>query len=436
MMILRGLRSSIAIFAVRGVVVLMNFLSLLLVAHMLGVSSYGRFVLVWSGALVIASVLSLGAPTYLMREMSVSKISDGKGVTYGEALWLALIFPALIALMLGALLRVMEISNWMLLPPQVMHAGLWILALGWLLNLNANMASAIHAQGGVGISMFQRDAMPQCFSIVAATIAVASGRPSVDDELVIVTLGWLFSLMTGWCFLVGIVIFARNRRYPVFGVSARKYTFSFWGSSILGALWAQVDVLVGSLFLTPAQLGTYNILRRVANLAALPIVISSWVTVGDFSRAFFLNDVAALQSTNRRATLLSVLPGSLLILSGLALYPLLGLMYDGINSSGTPGLFLCYLLLLGQSAVFLIFASGMTVASTSGMEASAMRARVIGILGYLLVLILALAVQVPPLFANGLAVMGGSITMSGTLWLKIWRRTRLDTSAFSLLISR
>lgn len=408
------------LFATRGLTVLSNFLSMLAIAYCLGIDEYGRFVFIWTMGIVASSVISFGLPVYLLREMSITSASDGRGVSVSFALKMGVALPAVfvgIIWGLGSLGLHFDVLQCIGVTRENLPL---VLILAFFLNLNTNFSSATYALGFMNASMFQRDALPQVFASLAAVIAVVMGQAQSTFVLL------LISIMMGlWLIAIAIAILVANRSKAIFGAprGGGGYTVSFWGGAVLGMVWAQIDVLVGSVFMTPAQLGAYNILRRVANLAALPVTISTWATVGDFSRAFAAGDRAKIEETNRRALTLSVYPGAALLLICVPLYAVLAHIYTLPRGES---LFTAYLILLAQSAVLLAFAPGMTVAQSSGNERAVVWARLVG-LGVFLAVV-SVDWPIGSDVKTAISLVSGTLAMSGFVWIILNGRLAVDTS--------
>lgn len=416
------LSARIGLFAMRGATVGLNFVAMLVIAYLMGIAEYGRFVVVWASAQIASSLLSQGLPVYLLREFAVREKLGDNGVSRGLLVWRALVLPMLICL--GAFLSAEGVAQfWSELPLDLVPM---ILAMAFLLNLNTLFSSAFHAFGWQSLSMFQRDALPQTLALVAAAVTAASGRP--DAPLVIIL---TLILLILWVLLALAVAWHGARGRALLGTGAQPpgRLSSFWGSAVLGTALAQVDIVVGSLFLTPAELGVYNILRRVANLAVLPATIASWATVGDFSRAFAAKDRDAIEQANRKALILAVPPGLMLVFLSIPLYPALSLIYE---LPRLDMLFATYLVLLGQSAIVVFFGAGVTICTSSGMERVALQARLIALSVYLAGLAGLQAIATLSVFGNAVAILLAMTSMGGFVWWRIQAAFGFDSSGFAI----
>lgn len=407
------------LFATRGATVGMNFLSMMIIAYLMGVSEYGRFVIVWASAQIVAVFLSQGLPVYLLREFAVRQKLGDNGVTPGFLLRRGLVLPVLFCLVLSACAwgaaRV-----WPGLPLDLLPA---ILALAFLLNLNTLLCSALHALDWQSLSMFVRDALPQTLTLVAAGTLAMAGR---IESMPVVLLS--LALLAVWIGLTIAFLAVKGRVLALLGTGAQPpgRLGHFWLSSALGAALAQIDIVIGGLFLSAEELGAYNILRRVANLAALPVTIATWATVGEFSRAFATRDRAAIEAANRKALLLAVPPGLALVALCVPLYPVLALIYD---LSGLEMIFATYLVLLAQSAVVVFFGAGLTILTSSGLEAFSFFARLVSSGTYLIFVMIFELAAVFGSLENSLSVLASSVILGALIRKRILLRFCLETSA-------
>ncbi len=417
------------LFVVRGFTVAMNFLAMLGIAFFMGIEEYGRFVFLWASAHVWGAVISLGMPVYLLREFALRDSEGGNAATPVRVLALVVAAPAFLCVALWSVLGVVARAPLGLEGVLQLDVLPLALLIGYLFNLNTNLASGFHGLGLGGFSMLQRDALPQVLALAAAGLAAG------DYETTILTFA---GAMAVGALLGGALLWRMQRGRPIFGRGRGnsghfRLPFAFWGSAILGVIWAQVDILVGQLLMTPAELGVYNILRRVANLAALPVTISTWATVGDFSRAFASGNRGQMVETNRRGLLLSIVPGAFLIAASLPMYPFLVWMYglsDAVSS------FEAYLLLLLQTGVLVFFATATTICLTSGSERLAVVGRFLGIGCYVIIVLPFSAAMSQPMIANAAAVAAGAAIAHVYIWMNVKRRLLVDASAISLMRRR
>ena len=65
----------------------------------------------------------------------------------------------------------------------------------------------------------------------------------------------------------------------------RPDLFGFWGLSIVTILGSNIDILVGGLFLGAGELGYYQLIKRIVNVASLPQIVVNWAVVVPVGRA-------------------------------------------------------------------------------------------------------------------------------------------------------
>ncbi|WP_170429433.1 hypothetical protein [Ruegeria arenilitoris] len=420
------LSNSISAFAVRGSVVGCNFVAMLAIGSMAEPSTYGAFVFLWSGALLISSLISFGAPLYLLKEMALSQTSGGYSAN--SAIRLIFVYPAL--------LTAAATSVFLLLGPQILtlvpdlpgtnSTALILLGLlGFLINLNSCMCSLFHGLNLLNTSMFLKDAAPQFIALVSTTFFYLAAEVKL-----IWMLGSTVALLAALCLTEVLLFLHLNRRAGLINRNGRHGSFTpyYWGGTVTGIAWAQIDILVGAYLMTAEQLGLYNIVRRICNFVTLPLSIATWLTVGKFSRAFQAKDATALQETVRASLILSNGAGAVLALVVIALIlPVQNFYNFPPHTNFQP----VWGILIVQAVTSLLYAPSTTMAQTSGLEASAMYARLWGIVVYLLLVVI-LSVWFSGPVLNGVALLAGTLALNVFVWQRVTTRFGIDSSAFSL----
>ncbi|WP_168769183.1 lipopolysaccharide biosynthesis protein [Yoonia maricola] len=402
-------QTAVHTIGLRTAVVAVNFAIMLGLAGLLGFEAFGRLAALWGAALVAGTVLSLGGPVILLR-----LLTDGKGMRARDICKIALIYPAFLALVMYGIATAL----WPLWP--------WaaIFSAGFAANALACLASAMRALGSVQASMALRDAGPQ----VALGLAGLFGFDAAAD-LIVATAALSMSLLT----LAGLYWVCRHRGFFVMlTTKARPYwSMSLWASSVLGMVVAQIDLIIGGAVISAEQLGVYAVLRRVANLVALPVTVATWVSAPSVSAAHGADDTKALARASADGSKIAMLPGLALFGVGVLAMPLLPLVLAQHVEAGVRMIFAILLLgALGQ----VVFASSFTVATLCGVPRYAMAAR----LGMVVMYLLWFAWWGPALTVTMNAVgYIGALTLGGAaLWWVVWRQLGVDTSGFVLLRTR
>lgn len=380
----------------RGGLVAVNLGVLVGLAWGLGFDNFGQLVVGWGLALIGATLLGFGGPLILL-----ARLGDGAGMHPRAVVALCLVFPVLAA-GVGALILPL------LWPNQP-----WVAVLGVAVavNLASCLASIWRALGSVHQSMILRDGVP----VLALGLAGLTGLAPAG-------ILWGAALILGAaCLLAAALVLAHPQLSSLIGRDkpAGPLTVNLWATSVLGMVLAQVDIVVGGQFLTPEQIGVYALLRRLANLVALPMSVATWVSAGRISAAHAARDPIALQSASDAGARIALLPG--LGLAGLTLFALPALMV-WLPDLPVPVL----LVLLGGTLVQLAFAQGTTVATLTGGGHLAAIARLAGVLCYL-ALVLLLAPQ--DAMGNALAYVCATSLCAALLWVWVWRGLGVNTLA-------
>ncbi|WP_322891587.1 MULTISPECIES: hypothetical protein [unclassified Yoonia] len=381
---------------VRGGLLAANVAVLLGLVVLLGLDGFGVLIVAWGLALVAATVLGLGGPLILL-----ARLGDGAGMHPRAVVLLCFVFPFIAAAVAALVLPLI----WPGLPWRA------VLAAAIAVNLASCLASILRALGSVHLSMILRDGAP----VLALGVAGLTGlAPSV--------ILWGTALILGVICLLATLLVLRHPLRPTLigrGKPAGALTANLWATSVLGMVLAQVDIVVGGQFLTPEQIGVYALLRRLANLVALPMSVATWVSAGRISAAHADRDLHALQSASDAGARIALLPG--LGLAGLTLLALPVLMV-WLPDLPVPVL----LVLLGGTLVQLAFAQGTTVATLTGGGHLAALARLAGVLCYLALFLL---VAPQDAMGNALAYACATSLCSALLWVWVWRGMGVNTLA-------
>lgn len=390
--------------ALRGGIVGINFGIMIVLAGFLGLDAFGALAVTWGLALVAATVLSLGGPLMLLRHLT-----DGGGLSTSVVVLQVMLLPVLLAMAVYPLL----LTSFPALP------WLAILTTGLGINLINCIASIMRALGILQMSMALRDAGPQA----ALGLGVLIG-PYGDDMILFQSLFWLglMAAVAGvWCIRQSAfetLIQPKGRPADV--------DWSLWSTAILGTGLAQVDIIAAGHLLTPEQVGLYALLRRVANLVALPISVATWVSAGPVSAAFGAGKQAQLQWASLQGSQIAFFPALGLFCAGCAALPLLPWITDGVDARG-----LCLILFSGALAQA-AFGASFTVATLCAQAHLAALSRLISIGLYLICIWTLGAAAIGPV-ENAVIYVSAISTGNITLWWMIRQTMGLDTSVMAIM---
>ena len=373
-----------------------NLAVLLALAWLLGLDGFGELIVLWGLVLVASALLGCGGPLHIL-----ARLGDGGGMHPHALFRLCLGLPALAAVAAGFALH----QVWPGLP--------WaaVLTLALAVNLASCLASALRALGSLHLSMALRDGAP----LLALGLA---GLTRAEAPLIL----WLAAAGLGViCAWVAWLIWRHGARADLIaeGRPAAAVSLNLWAVAVLGMVLTQVDIVLGGQLLTPEQIGIYALLRRLANLVALPMSVATWVSAGQISAAHAASDLPALQSASDAGARIALLPGLGLAALCLLALPLLVWWQPALP---VPVL----LVLLAGTILQLAFAQGMSVATLTGRGDLAAGARLAGLLTYVAAMLLA-APRDP--MGNALAYVLGTSLCSAMLWLWLWRGTGVNTLA-------
>lgn len=414
----------------RFAIVGMNFLSLLIIAFVMETENFGRFVFMWSATVTLAAIISIGGPALLLREFSANKGSELQGVSLRYALRLGLLWPMILMLCLGVGLQIaapliQNIGDGVLLSKRDMWL---VLFASFALHLFNVLAVPLRVASFANLAMGLRDAGPQLAMTISALLLFLRDEPT--PEMVFS----LFFVIAGLILACGVLALVWSLKDGLF-VSASapktsKSVWGFWGTTVTNVLWSQIDILVGGLFLSAAELGVYQIIKRIANLAALPQIIGNWAVVVRVGRAYATRNIAEIARACRRAIELSFPPMIILVVSCLISFPLVRTVFD---LPDIPVFWIVLCLLLAGSASNVAFGANFSVASQCHLEKIALLARLLGIA---LTTAMVLSISGAGIAGVAVATLLGMLVSNVVLWMVIWKKFGVDTSVFAVLSER
>lgn len=382
-----------------------NFGVMVGLAWLLGLAAFGQLTFLWGGAMLAGTILSLGGPLILLRALT-----DGSGLRSSDIFGYCIIYPGLMA---AALLGPLTWS----FPDLPWEA---ILIAGLSINLSFCLASVMRALGSVQWSMALRDAGPQISLGLAAFIAAGTGGEFMMT-LAAFVMAAISVLVALWCW-------RHSRLSSILTPTARPiWSPALYGTGVLGMGLTQMDLIIGGAALSGEAFGLYALLRRVANLVALPVTVATWVSAAPISSAHGQGDLPGLSKASAAGSQIALYPGAVLFVLGLLALPLVSFAASGgleIAAMTVFAILLCGA--MGQ----VIFASSYTVSTLCGLAQYSVVARVCVIAVYLV------ATQFIgddlTIISNAAAYVIALTTGAIGLWWGIRRRLEVDTSALVL----
>ena len=283
----RLLNSDWGLYLTRGGVVGTNFFSMLVIAFLMKADEFGYYALMWASAMSLSSIVSVGVPSLLLRELSAYQINGYCGISRGHVLHLVLVWPVvLLVTVVGLAVTVPAILPVFGKLVPALGPTLLVAAAAFAINILNVIAVVYRILGHAGAAMALRDAGPQALMLVATILVAFRGRPEAQTSFA------AFFILAFATVAMALVLTQQRlkeqfARLPKDHVAGRRVLIAgFWGTTVANMVWTQVDVLLGGLVLAPATLGHYQVLKRIANLAAMPQIIANWSAVVQIGRAF------------------------------------------------------------------------------------------------------------------------------------------------------
>lgn len=419
----RLLNSDWGLYLTRGGVVGTNFFSMLVIAFLMKADEFGYYALMWASAMSLSSIVSVGVPSLLLRELSAYQINGYCGISRGHVLHLVLVWPVvLLVTVVGLAVTVPAILPVFGKLVPALGPTLLVAAAAFAINILNVIAVVYRILGHAGAAMALRDAGPQALMLVATILVAFRGRPEAQTSFA------AFFILAFATVAMALVLTQQRlkeqfARLPKDHVAGRRVLIAgFWGTTVANMVWTQVDVLLGGLVLAPATLGHYQVLKRIANLAAMPQIIANWSAVVQIGRAFAAGDNGRIQAECRKALGLAVFPLLGLLAGTILAMPLIIRVFDLPPTSGT---WIVMIFLLAGSATNVLFGLNFLVASQCHLEHHALGTRIVGLV--------VTALLIAGFGAKGnipvaIAYFAGMLSANVALWAVVRNRLGVDTS--------
>ncbi len=414
-----------------------NFAVMIALAWLLSPDDFGRLVYFWTFALVLSALGTIGAPAFLLRELSaqLGKGDDAPRFSAGLAILLSLLLPSVVIGALTAGLIVLA-GTTSLFAAGIQPTTSELIAVGviaWLINGVSNLAIYSRMIDQVNLSMGMRDAAPPLILLLATGIGflIHAGAPGVL-AIYHIYIGLAAVLLCIWAAQIFLVDRRVNRLMEWRRIGRFPNIFGFWGMQATNALSAGIDVMVGGLFLGEAQLGYYQLVKRIANVAALPQIVANWSVIVALGKAHGADDAIGIRHAVRHGARIALVP--LAVLLPLAAAVITGVTFWlGYPMDGTA--LAIAVLLLAASATNVVFCGNPVLVLQTGLEYWALMAQIAAMVLFGACLLLLLHWSESPTVLASVQFIS-ILASNAVLWCVIWRRLRVDSSLFAIITHR
>lgn len=420
------------LYAVRGSIVGLQLGTALVLAIVLGTAEFGHYAVMWALAILGSSLVSVGAPGLLLRELPARQAKAVGAVPVGATLLMTLAWPSVLAIGLAvtAIVGAQIAKGYGLEGPLATmgpEGASLVAAVAVGFNAMSSAAVFVRIAHGPSFGMIAADAMPNILALAATLFLWSTGNLSAMSLMAAVAL-----LAAGA--LIAMTLVLASSGHFTFARDAVPYGpgwLAFWLNSVMGSLTAMFDLLIGGAVLTAETIGLYAIVKRMANFVSFPQIIANWSVATEASAAHATGDTASLVRIARRGVRLAFVPAVVIAVGVLLTLPVWSPMF-GLPPSYVA-LVITVILLAGNLAnVF--FGANFIIASQCGCEAAALGARITAVVASLV--LTALIVHLGLMTATALAAVtaAGLALMNAILWYVLKRRLGVDTSALSLWV--
>lgn len=365
------------LYAARGLVVALQALVFLLFAALMSPDEFGRFAFAIAAARMVAAVVSGGMAGYLLREIPSRLARGERPLSLGRIALLGVGLPLIATL--GAALAVGELPVEFAAFSGVETGGgtlvTAILALGFAFSVVGVAGTLVRVGAGSLAGMAVQQALPfaaLALAMVPRLFGIDYGVIDLLTAAAALLIG-TSGLMILWQTRPTMPGAASGGATPGLGRALREAA-PFWGNGVLIALATQLDIVIAALFIPSAELGSYALIRNIANLVAIPRMIANWAIATRVARAWAAGDREGLRRSADEGRRLSARP-ALAGAGAIALAaPLWFTLYGVPAGAAWPWLVLGFL--LGANLATALLGLAIIYASQCGLEALTLRVRI------------------------------------------------------------
>lgn len=414
-------------FAIKIASAALSYLMLVAFARMLGADDYGRFGVMLNLGIVLSTAIGFGLPTTILRWWPEYLVKNDYAKAAG--------------VMTGSLRLLGYASTLLIVAGAIVSAtGFWqnLFGFRWGALTVAVLASAtifgdffsgaLRATDRTVFAMAPRDIL---WRIASPALAYAIMRGTGVANAAVAT-----ACVIAMLSIIDLVQYVGLRRVVASVVHAvtpqqdwpvwRKTLVPIWGAAVLTALIQQLDVVVVSSMLGPAEAGAYFAAQKTANLLGLAMIAGGLVGAPIMAAHFHGKRISDLQKLCR------------MIAIAIAATTMIGVVVEVIFGRQLLGIFDASF--VAFYPVLMVLCIGYAIDSLSGPNAYLMQ--VVGlersylrIMAVVYCLVLALQVALIPRYgaiaAAGANALGTCLWNIAAIWL-LRRKIGVDPSVLSL----
>jgi len=315
-------RETLWLYGSRLSAVMLQSITLLIVAAIAGSEEFGQFSFMFSAARVMSVFVGLGGSPFLQRELAI------RDVKYNGSGNLPIFITILLRMHLLSFL-VLIFFEILILIFNFEYEILYILLTGYLLSFFDIYIAVVRVAKTASYSMILRDSFPYVFFLVGFLGCI------LIKEITAVSFIIVFCVSLFLCIAIALYVtfeYLQKRKDKFKTQIKNNMVLSFWGGTIVGASLAQSDILIAKYFLNEVELGAYAVLRRMTNLVSLPQVIVNWSINVDVAKSFATGKKSELQSLAIKGLYIAVPVSFIILISMFALSPVWLDLFD-VNAS-------------------------------------------------------------------------------------------------------
>ncbi len=348
------------IASIRGLTAISQLMIIAAASQIFEKDQFGRFALAYALARLLQAGSGLGAQSYLLKDIPYRQVHNRPWHSVRSAGLIFVISPLGICAIAGAIFECLAALNAPFYP-LLAGQGAAVAVFAYLWTILATLASYVRTLRSSGEAMLLSELAVPAALLVTMSLGWLSGDVSII---------WLLTCAGLLLFLGELVLLGWHvwsPWLPVGGPNGEavplKELKAYWGTVLLNTMAAQLDIVLAGTVLSPAVVGLYTIIKRMANVITLAMSVVVWMYAPKISRASAASNNVALSYLARRAILYTLGPATIILILLIASLPWWTAYFEIATDSTFWALLV---LMLGTQILSIMMGSTMMFATQTG----------------------------------------------------------------------
>ena len=306
------------ITTIRALTAVSQVVIIAVASTLFGKDEFGRFVICYALARLLQAGSGLGAQSYLLKDIPYRQVYGHPWHSVRTTALFFVVGPLVICILAGVIFERLAVNN-VFFYPLLTGQGASVAFFAFFWTILVTLAAYVRALRSSSEAMFLSELTAPLTLLLAMGVGAWRGELSVIWLLTSAGLMLLLVelMMLGW--------HAWKSWMPVGGPCGESVSFkelrAYWGTVMLNTMSSQIDIVLAGVVLSPASIGLYAVIKRVANVTTFAVSVVVWMYAPKVSRASAANNISALSCIARRSIQFTLGAGVIILMLLLVFLP-------------------------------------------------------------------------------------------------------------------